>query len=141
MIFSMIFLQCIGKTRFYQLQRQYLTGVQSHVKRFFGHTVFLKLRIGQFSDTQKPSVAAAECPKIFDIKCIWGKIFVSLAKIFVFKYSQTIFHLVFMRNMYMWKKCWKNFSGYPHCSNDTKIRLDAALVLSKKDIVEKTIQY
>ena len=28
----------------------------------------------------------AECPKIFDGQCIWGMIFVSLEKTFVFKY-------------------------------------------------------
>ena len=38
----------------------------------------------------------AEGPKIFDVQCIWGKIFVSLEKNFVFKHSKTIFHLVFM---------------------------------------------
>ena len=36
-------------------------------------------------------MVVAEGPKIFDVHCIWGKIFVSLEKIFVFKYSQTIF--------------------------------------------------
>ena len=62
----------------------------------FGHTVFLKLRIGWFSDTQKSLVVVAECPKLFDVQCIWGRIFVSLEKIFVFiKYLQTIFVLVF----------------------------------------------
>ena len=28
----------------------------------------------------------AECPKIFDVQCIWEMIFVSLEKMFVFKY-------------------------------------------------------
>ena len=27
----------------------------------------------------------AECLKIFDVQCIWGRIFASLEKIFVFK--------------------------------------------------------
>ena len=40
-------------------------------------------------------MVVAECPKIFDFQCIWEKIFVSLENIFVFKYSYTIFHLVF----------------------------------------------
>ena len=35
---------------------------------------------------------AAEGPNMFDVQHIWVKIFVSLGKIFVFKYSQTIFH-------------------------------------------------
>ena len=29
----------------------------------------------------------AKCPKIFDVQCIWGKIFVSAEKIFGLKYS------------------------------------------------------
>ena len=41
-----------------------------------------------------------DCPKIFDVQCIWGRIFVSLENIFVFKYSQTIFNLVFRWNIY-----------------------------------------
>ena len=41
-------------------------------------------------------MVAAECPKIFDVPCIWGRIFVSLENIFVFKYSQTIFYSVSM---------------------------------------------
>ena len=28
----------------------------------------------------------AECPKIIDVQCCWGKIFESLEKIFIFKY-------------------------------------------------------
>ena len=40
-------------------------------------------------------MVVAECPKIFDFQCIWEKTFVSLENIFVFKYSYTIFHLVF----------------------------------------------
>ena len=31
-------------------------------------------------------MVVAECPKIFDFQCIWGRIFVSLENIFVFKY-------------------------------------------------------
>ena len=68
---------------------------QCCIQTFFGHTVFLKLRIGQFSDTQKLPMVIAGYPKIFDVQCIWGRIFASLEKIFVFKYSQTIFQLVF----------------------------------------------
>ena len=33
----------------------------------------------------------AEEAKTFDVQCIWGRIFVSLEKIFVFKYLQTIY--------------------------------------------------
>ena len=31
-------------------------------------------------------MTVAERPKIFDVQCIWLRIFVSLEKIFVFKY-------------------------------------------------------
>ena len=40
---------------------------QCRIQMFFGHTVFLKLRIGYFSDRQQPPMAVAECPKIFDV--------------------------------------------------------------------------
>ena len=46
-------------------------------------------------------MAVTECPKIFQVQCIWGRIFVSLEKIF----------------------------GPPYHSNGTKIHLDAALNL------------
>ena len=61
-------------------------------------------------------MTVAECPKIFDVQCIWGKIFVSLGKAFVFKYLQTIFHLVFKWNIM--ESVTRNY---------TKIYLDAAL--------------
>ena len=32
-------------------------------------------------------MVATECPKIFDVQCIWGRMFVAHEKIFVFKYS------------------------------------------------------
>ena len=60
--------------------------VQCRIQTFFGHTVFLKLKIGYFSDTQKNLMVVAEFPKIFDVQCIWGRIFVSLERILVFKY-------------------------------------------------------
>ena len=75
-------------------------------------------------------MVVAECPKILDVQCIWGGIFVSLEKIFVFKYSQTIFHLVFTLNIYG-KSVTRTFLGtffrHPYSSNGTKIHLDAAL--------------
>ena len=50
---------------------------------------FLKLGMGYFSDTQKAPTVVAECPKILDVQSIWGRIFVSLENIFVFKYLYT----------------------------------------------------
>ena len=103
---------------------------QCHTQTFFGQTFFLKLRIGQFSDTQKTPMVIAECPKIFDVQCIWGRIFVSLEKIFVFKCSQNIFRLVFTSNIQrkrVTRTFWVHFFGHPSRSNSTKIYLDAAL--------------
>ena len=40
-------------------------------------------------------MVVAECPNIFDVQCICGKIFVSLEKIFSFKYSWTIYYISF----------------------------------------------
>ena len=40
-------------------------------------------------------MGVAECPNIFDVQCICGKIFVSLEKIFSFKYSWTIYYISF----------------------------------------------
>ena len=74
-----------------------------------------------------PPIIVAECPKVFDIQCIWGKIFESLENIFVFKYSQIIFHLGFAWNIYG-KSVTRTFFGCPYHSIGTKIYLDAALV-------------
>ena len=52
------------------------------------------------SDTPNPPVIVAEFQKLFDIQCIWGRIFVSLENAFIFKYSQTIFHSIFTRNIH-----------------------------------------
>ena len=82
---------------------------QCRIQMFSGHTVFLKLRIGQFSDTQKPPMVVAEGLKIFDVQWIWRRIFVSFKKIFDFKYSQTISFTFYVN--YVWKKCYKNFFG------------------------------
>ena len=40
---------------------------QFRIQTFFGHTVFLKLRVRQFSDTPNPLMVVAEGPKIFDV--------------------------------------------------------------------------
>ena len=31
-------------------------------------------------------MVVAECPEMFNVQCVWGMIFVSLEKIFAFKY-------------------------------------------------------
>ena len=78
-----------------------------------------------------PPMVVAECQKMLDIQCIWGRIFVSLEKILVFKYSDTIFHLVFCE-IYMEKVLqelfWAHFFVHQYHSNGTKIHLDAALI-------------
>ena len=40
-------------------------------------------------------MVVAEFPKLFDIQGIWGRIFVSLENVFIFKYLWTIFYSVF----------------------------------------------
>ena len=64
-------------------------------------------------------MVVAECPKIFDVECIWGRIFVSLENIFVFKcfYMENVLQELFLAQ----------FFGYPYHSNGTKIHLDAEL--------------
>ena len=78
-----------------------------------------------------PPMVDVEWLKIFDVQCIWGKIIVSLEKIFVFKYSYTIFHLVFTWNIYR-KRITRTFLGAffwaPIPFKRTKIRLDVALL-------------
>ena len=53
---------------------------QCRIHMFFEHTVFLKLRIGWFSDTRNPSMVVVEGPRIFDVQCIWGRILCLLKK-------------------------------------------------------------
>ena len=48
------------------------------IQMFFGHTVFLKLRIRSFSDTQKAPIIVTESSKIFQILCDVGWGIVSL---------------------------------------------------------------
>ena len=80
-------------------------------------------------------MVVAEGQKIFCVQCIWERIFVSLKKIFVFKYYQLYF-ILFLREIYMEKVSrelfWAHFFGRiffrrPYCLNGTKIHLDAAL--------------
>ena len=65
---------------------------------------------------------------MFDGQCIWEKIFVSLENLFVFQYSQTIFHLVFTGNIYVsvFELLWEHFFEHQYLANSTKIQLDAA---------------
>ena len=87
---------------------------QCHIETFFEHIFFLKSRIGQFSDSKKSPMTVAERPKIFDVQCIWLRIFVSLEKIFVFKYLQTISFSFYVK--YIWEKCYKKFLGCIFCA-------------------------
>ena len=47
---------------------------------------FLEVKDWIIRDTKKPPITVAECSKILDVQCIWGRVFVSLEKTFVFKY-------------------------------------------------------
>ena len=64
---------------------------------------------------------------MFDGQCIWEKIFVSLEKLFLFQYSQTIFHLVFTGNIYVsvFELLSEHFFKRQYLANGTKIQLDA----------------
>ena len=48
-----------------------------------GHTVFMKLRIGWFSDTPSPPMVEAEGPKIFHVQCILGRMFAYIENVCV----------------------------------------------------------
>ena len=77
---------------------------------FFGRTVFLKLSIGQFSDTQNPPVIVAECPKIFDVQCLWGRIS-SLLKRFLFLSIHRLYFIQVLHKIYMEKSVTRTFLG------------------------------
>ena len=129
---SVLYLVCLFFSFF--MQNWILRYTHCCIQMFFWHTVFLKLSIGQFSDTQNPPVVVAEeCPKIFDIQCAWGRIFVSLEKIFVCKYCRlyfTYFLLEICIEKTLHKLLRARFFGHPYHSNSTKIHLDAALTFA-----------
>ena len=55
------------RKKYHQGPEKKMQGASAASRRFFGHTVFMNLRIGYFSDTQEPSMVVAEDPKIFDV--------------------------------------------------------------------------
>lgn len=71
---------------FHSLQFEIVILSQCRIPIFYGQTVFLKLVIARFSDTQDHSMMGTEGPKTVNISCIWRWIFVSLEKILVSKY-------------------------------------------------------
>ena len=81
------------------------------LQMFFGHTVFLKLVSGCFSDTETryPTWKL----KVQNIKCIERKIFRSLKEIFVSKFLQIILFIFSI-------KYTKVFFGCPYRSSGTK---------------------
>ena len=50
----------------------------------FGAHRFLEVKDWIVKKNQKTSMVVAEGPKIFNVQCIWGRIFVSLEKVFCF---------------------------------------------------------
>ena len=54
-------------------------------RRFWGRR-FLEVKDWIVQSNPKPPMVVADCPKTFDVPCIWRRIFVSLENIFVFKY-------------------------------------------------------
>ena len=88
---------------------------QCHIQTFFGNPIFLKLRIGQFSDTPKSPMRLGK-----DI-CISSRDF--CFQVFV-DYISFRFYM-----KYIWKKVLKelfgaDFFGHLYHSNNTKIYLD-----------------
>ena len=71
-------------------------------RHFFRHTVFLKLTVGQFSDTQKPPMVVAERPKIFDVNA-FGEGYLCLLKIFLFLNIRRLYFIQFLGEIYMIK--------------------------------------
>ena len=108
---------------------------QFHIRTVFGHTVFLKLRIGQFSDTPKPPIIVAECSKISDFQWIQGRIFESLENFFVFLSICRLYFIQVLSEIYMenvlQELFWAQFFEPSYRSNGTKIHLDVALFATK----------
>ena len=102
---------------------------QCRIQTFSGHTVILKLRIGQFGDTQKHPVVAAEGPKIFNFQCVLEGYFCLLKK-FLFLSIYRSYFIQFLRETYNRKSVrtfLAAFFGHSYRSNGTKIHLDVAL--------------
>ena len=96
---------------------------QCRIKTFFGQTIFLKLNIGYLVIPQKK-------PCSWGTENIWCSLYlgkdISLEKIFVFKYSETVFHVVFIWNMQekmLQELFWLHFLRHPICLNSSKIHL------------------
>ena len=107
---------------------------------FFGHTVFIKLLRECFSEKRIPTPYQPNSHdggwvlKTFNIWYVWRSIYVSLEKVFhsgkLSSYSNSFTYI--LRKIKM-EKCLKIFLGtffrFLHCSNGTKSRLDAAVIL------------
>ena len=68
----------------------------------FGHVSFLRLRIGQFSDTPRPPVIVAECQKYLMFQA-FGKVYLCLLKIFLFLSICRLYFIQFLHEIYMGK--------------------------------------
>ena len=91
---------------------------QCRIQRFFGHTVFLKLKIGYIVPTPPPS--NPNC-------CSWGWVQKYLILNAFGGGYLTMFHSVFTWNI-MRKELHKSF-GRTYLSNGTKVHLDAVWVV------------
>ena len=117
----------IKKLKYFHVQ--HIFAMQCHIQLFFGHTIYLTLKVGWFSDTQKSPMAVAEFPRLFDVQCIRGRI-LCLLKMFFF----SICRLYFIQELQVLQELfWASFLRCPTRSNGTKIHLDAALLWAIKE--------
>ena len=109
--------------------------VCSDASRCFGHTVFLKLRIGQFSDTQNPQWLFLSVQNYLMFNA-FGEGYFCLLKMLLFLSIPSVYFIQFLREIYMEKVLqelfWVPFFGCPYRSNSTKIHLDVTLACKKQ---------
>ena len=85
---------------------------QCWIQTFLGHTVFLKLKIGQFSDTQILTMVVAECLKLFVFN-VFGEEYLCLLKIFLFLSICGLYFIYILREIYIEKNCLGAFFWVP----------------------------
>ena len=110
------------------------------MQTFFEHTVFIKLLRECFSEKristpyQPNSHDGGWVLKTFNTSYVWRSVYVSFEKVFHFgKLSGYSNSLIYTLRKIKMEKCLKILLGiflrFLHCSNGTKRRLDAAVIL------------
>ena len=107
---------------------------------FFGHTVFIKLLRACFSEKKiptpyQPNSHDGGCVlKTFNISYVWRSVYVLFEKVFHFgKLSGYSNSFIYTLRKIVMENCLKILLGiffrFLNCSNGTKRRLDAAVIL------------